>query len=204
VQLEKVTEDKAFIRLSQQTESSKHFAEVSELRVKLQRESELRQIDSESRTEMKLKMEDMERKMEMIRQERENAMFIANERAQWARMSEVCVDCSFLFQNQIDLQVRLQALAQETVYWRQFALESDRQRYRSYMASHPFQEGTRENVHRHGSPATATVQASPPETELKTPAGGCSEIRQVDTVTPTKRNGVTQSLMTKTSTDSEG
>ena len=37
--------------------------------------------------------------------------------------------------------MRLQTLSQENVRWRQFALESDRVKYRSYWRSNPLRDG---------------------------------------------------------------
>ena len=62
---------------------------MADLTGKLDRESESRQLEHETTVLMARKMEEMEKKMESLRQERENAMFIANERASWARMTEV-------------------------------------------------------------------------------------------------------------------
>ena len=100
-------------------------------------------------------------------------------------------------------QVRLQALSQETVYWRQFALESDRNNYRSYMASDPFQNeppSLAASTCQSGIPNTARFRDPPPETELKTPVDGIG--RPVEVTTPTRGSRASHSLMPSRHTES--
>lgn len=85
-----MTEENTKVKLVGQTNDSSHRSQVADLTAKLDRELELRRIDVQAKTEMERKLEEMEKKMDLMRQGRENAMFIANERATWARMTEVC------------------------------------------------------------------------------------------------------------------
>ncbi|WWC90815.1 uncharacterized protein L201_005752 [Kwoniella dendrophila CBS 6074] len=74
------------------------------------------------REEAESKMEEMRKQLEKEKEEKVNWNIIASERQAMSRMQEV----------------RLQALTQENVYWRQFALEHDRRRFKSYMNTKPF------------------------------------------------------------------
>ncbi|OCF57407.1 hypothetical protein L486_04865 [Kwoniella mangroviensis CBS 10435] len=68
------------------------------------------------------KMEEMRNELEKVKEEKTNWNVIASERQAMARMQEI----------------GLQALTQENVYWRQFALEHDRRKFKSYMQTKPF------------------------------------------------------------------
>ena len=102
-----------------------------------------------------------------------DARTIATERQAYARMSEVSEADSVLTEGD-SIQVRLQTLTQEAVYWRQFALEADRRKYRMYMASKPF-------------------HSSPPDAQIKTPAAGPganeAEGHDSEPKTPTQNGG---------------
>ncbi|WVW85743.1 hypothetical protein I302_107781 [Kwoniella bestiolae CBS 10118] len=81
--------------------------------------------ESKRREDADSKMEEMKRELDKVKEEKMNWNVIAAERQAMARMQEV----------------RLQALTQENVYWRQFALEHDRRRFKGYMSTKPFRNG---------------------------------------------------------------
>ncbi|WWD02430.1 hypothetical protein V865_000469 [Kwoniella europaea PYCC6329] len=78
--------------------------------------------ETKRRESAETKMEEMKKELERVREEKMNWNVIASERQAMARMQEI----------------RLQALTQENVYWRQFALEHDRRRFKSYLQTKPF------------------------------------------------------------------
>ncbi|WWC63180.1 uncharacterized protein I303_105780 [Kwoniella dejecticola CBS 10117] len=77
------------------------------------------------REEAEKEKEEMRKELEKTKEEKTNWRLVASERQAMARMQEI----------------RLQALSQENVYWRQFALEGDGRRYKEYMGSKPFRNG---------------------------------------------------------------
>ncbi|WVQ68217.1 uncharacterized protein L199_006424 [Kwoniella botswanensis] len=78
--------------------------------------------ETKRRESAETKMEEMKKELERVKEEKMNWNVIASERQAMARMQEI----------------RLQALTQENVYWRHFALEHDRRRFKDYMQTKPF------------------------------------------------------------------
>ncbi|WWC93631.1 hypothetical protein V866_000466 [Kwoniella sp. B9012] len=103
------------LQLSTSNSLSAHTVAQQALCDKLSDETKRREI-------AETKMEEMKKELERVREEKMNWNVIASERQAMARMQEI----------------RLQALTQENVYWRQFALEHDRRSFKSYLQTKPF------------------------------------------------------------------
>nr|XP_031860151.1 uncharacterized protein CI109_004516 [Kwoniella shandongensis]KAA5527223.1 hypothetical protein CI109_004516 [Kwoniella shandongensis] len=83
------------------------------------------QIVKEKSNEMQTEAKELQADVERLKEEKMRWIIVAKEREATIRMSEI----------------RFQALTQENIYWRQFALEHDRRRFKAYLATKPFQSG---------------------------------------------------------------
>lgn len=76
------------------------------------------------------------------------------------------------------------------MYWRQFALESDRRKYRAYMASNPFgntgTSGHLQGTGWVGTKSSSEMVSSPPDAQLKTPNEVEGDERSSGQTTPTR------------------
>ncbi|WRT68292.1 uncharacterized protein IL334_005268 [Kwoniella shivajii] len=82
-------------------------------------------LEAQRREDTEMILENIKKNLEKAKEETLNWNIIAAERQAMAKMQEV----------------RLQAISQENVYWRQFALEHDRRRFQSFMSTNPFKSG---------------------------------------------------------------
>ncbi|WWC71672.1 uncharacterized protein I206_105630 [Kwoniella pini CBS 10737] len=78
--------------------------------------------ETKRKEEAESKMEEMRKELEKVKEEKINWHLVATERQAMARMQEI----------------QLQALCQENVYWKQFALDADRRRFKDFMETKPF------------------------------------------------------------------
>ena len=187
---------------------------MASLRHELELAEQARKAEAARRAESESRVAGMQGQMGILRHERESARLMANERASWARMSEV--SRTRVMTSRAERKVRLQSLSQEAVYWRQFALETDRHRYRTYMGSNPFQNGSTGGAHgAQGQAATSTEMSvsasrdslvshgSPPDTQLKTLGDALRNGSGPAAMqTPTKGNGAVHSLVDSVSNGS--
>ncbi|WVQ99911.1 hypothetical protein IAU59_007054 [Kwoniella sp. CBS 9459] len=80
------------------------------------------EAEQSKRLEGEARLESMAKEVQRAKAEKMNFQLIAAQLEATSRQSEV----------------RLQALTQENVYWRQFALEHDRRRFKHYLSTQPF------------------------------------------------------------------
>ncbi|OCF40826.1 hypothetical protein I317_05361 [Kwoniella heveanensis CBS 569] len=106
-----------FARLQLNTTNSLSRAEVERRSL-----SEALEAEQSKRLEAESKLDSMAKELERVKKERMNYQLIAAEREAIARQNEI----------------RFRALTQENVYWRQFALEHDRRRFKHYLSTQPF------------------------------------------------------------------
>ncbi|WVF72698.1 hypothetical protein IAT40_007516 [Kwoniella sp. CBS 6097] len=106
-----------FARLQLNTANSLSKSEVDHKSL-----SDKLEAEQSRRMEVEAKLESMAKEFRKAKEEKLNHQLIAAQLEATNRQNEI----------------RFQALTQENVYWRQFALEHDRRRFKNYLSSQPF------------------------------------------------------------------